>query len=149
MPLMVAVPFLFISGVVFGYLIVVPAAVKFLQNFHADSYDILIQARDYYKFTIMIMGAMGLLFQMPVAIVAITRLGILTTRQLRKNRRYAILVIAIIAMLMPGQDPVTMLSMMVPMLVLYEVSILASAFLDRQARRRAAARPAEPALDDF
>jgi sec-independent protein translocase protein TatC len=135
-PLMAAVPFLFMCGVVFGYLIVLPAAVKFLQNFNADSYDILIQARDYYKFAIMIMAAMGLLFQMPVAILAITRLGIITTRQLRRNRRYAILIIAIIAMLMPGQDPVTMLSMMVPMLVLYEVSILASAILDRRAARR-------------
>ena len=52
---------------------------------------------------------MGLLFQIPVGILAVTRLGIVTPRQLRKNRRYAILVIAVVAMLLPGQDPVTML----------------------------------------
>jgi len=88
---------------------------------------------------------MGLLFQMPIVILAVTRMGILSTTQLRKNRRYAILVIAVIAMLMPGQDPVTMLSMMLPMIVLYEGSILLASLLDRRAAR---ARAREAAGDD-
>jgi sec-independent protein translocase protein TatC len=75
----------------------------------------------------------------------VTRLGIVTTRQLRRSRRYAILVIAVIAMVLPGQDPVTMLLMMTPMYVLYEGSILMSWLLDRRARR--ARDDAEPALD--
>jgi sec-independent protein translocase protein TatC len=66
-----------------------------------------------------------------------------STRQLSKNRRYAILVIAIIAMLLPGQDPVTMTLQMVPMYALFEGSILLSWFMDRRARRSADA-PAEP-----
>jgi sec-independent protein translocase protein TatC len=135
LPLMLMVPFLFYAGVSFGYYIVLPAAVNFLQNFNDDNYDILLQARDYFKFAIMVLAAMGLLFQMPVVILAVTRMGIISVRQLRQNRRYAILVIAVIAMLMPGQDPVTMLSMMVPMLVLYEGSILLASLLDRRARR--------------
>jgi sec-independent protein translocase protein TatC len=135
LPLMVMVPFLFLSGVVFAYFIVLPAAVNFLQNFNDDNYDILIQARDYYKFAVMILAVMGLLFQLPVAILAVTRLGIVSTRQLRANRRYAILIIAVVAMLLPGQDPVTMLSMMVPLLVLYEFSILLASVLDRRAAR--------------
>jgi sec-independent protein translocase protein TatC len=122
-----------------------PAAVNFLQNFNDDNYDILLQARDYYKFAIMVLAAMGLLFQMPIVILAVTRMGILSTTQLRKNRRYAILVIAVIAMLMPGQDPVTMLSMMLPMIVLYEGSILLASLLDRRAAR---ARAREAAGDD-
>ena len=60
---------------------------------------------------------MGLLFQLPVVILAVTRMGILTPAQLRKHRRYAILVIAIVAALLPGGDPVTMLLMMFPILV--------------------------------
>jgi sec-independent protein translocase protein TatC len=135
LPLMLMVPFLFYAGVVFGFYIVLPAAVNFLQNFNDDNYDILLQARDYFKFAIMVLAAMGLLFQMPVVILAVTRMGIISVRQLRRHRRYAILIIAIIAMLMPGQDPVTMLSMMVPMLVLYEVSILLASLLDRRADR--------------
>jgi sec-independent protein translocase protein TatC len=135
LPLMLMVPFLFLGGVVFAYFLVLPAAVNFLQNFNDDNYDILLQARDYYKFAVMVLGIMGLLFQMPIGILAVTRLGIISTRQLRANRRYAILVIAIVAMFMPGQDPVTMLFMMAPLLVLYEVSILMATLLDRRAER--------------
>jgi sec-independent protein translocase protein TatC len=149
LPLMVMVPILFLSGVVFAYFLVLPAAVNFLQNFNDDNYDILIQARDYYKFAVMILAVMGLLFQLPVAILAVTRLGIVSTGQLRANRRYAILIIAIVAMLLPGQDPVTMLSMMLPMVVLYEGSILLAALLDRRAARARAREEAAgaPATD--
>jgi sec-independent protein translocase protein TatC len=129
------VPFLFIAGVAFGYLLVLPAAVRFLQHFNDDQYDILIQARDYYKFAVMILGVMGLLFQMPIVIIGVTRVGIVSTRTLRANRRYAILIIAVIAMVLPGQDPVTMLSMMLPMIVLFEVSILWASLLDRRKER--------------
>jgi len=139
LPLMVMVPFLFYAGVVFAYFLVLPAAVDFLQNFNDDNYDVLLQARDYNRFAIMVMGVMGLLFQLPVLILAVTRMGILTPAQLRKNRRYAILVIAVVAALLPGGDPVTMLLMMFPILFLYEGSILLASLLDkRSARARAA-----------
>jgi sec-independent protein translocase protein TatC len=136
LPLMVMVPFLFYAGVIFAYFLVLPAAVNFLQNFNDDNYDILLQARDYYKFAVMLLAAMGLLFQLPVVILAATRMGIVSVAQLRAGRRYAIVIIAVVAMLLPGTDPVTMLSMMVPMLVLYEASILLAAALDRRATRR-------------
>ena len=148
LPLMVMVPFLFIGGVVFAYFLVLPAAVNFLQNFNDDNYDILLQARDYYKFAVMVLAVMGLLFQMPIGILAVTRMGIVSTRQLRANRRYAILVIAIVAMLMPGQDPVTMMFMMAPLLVLYEVSILMATVLDRRAERARAREEAALADED-
>jgi sec-independent protein translocase protein TatC len=144
LPLMLMVPFLFIAGVAFGYLLVLPAAVRFLQHFNDDQYDILIQARDYYKFAVMILGVMGLLFQMPIAIIGVTRVGIVSTRTLRANRRYAILIIAVIAMVLPGQDPVTMLSMMLPMIVLFEVSILWASVLDRRKERALARAGALP-----
>jgi sec-independent protein translocase protein TatC len=142
-PLMLMVPFLFYAGVVFAYFFVLPAAVNFLQNFNDDSFDVLLQARDYYKFSIVVLGVMGLLFQLPIVILAITRMGILTPAQLRKNRRYAILIIAILAALLPGGDPVTMLLMMLPILLLYEGSILLAALLDRRAARAAAREEAE------
>ena len=141
-PLMLMVPFLFYAGVVFAYFLVLPAAVDFLQNFNDDNYDVLLQARDYNKFAVMVMGVMGLLFQLPVVILAITRMGIVTPQQLRKQRRIAILVIAVLAALLPGGDPVTMLLMMFPILVLYEGSILLAALLER---REARAREREEA----
>ena len=146
-PLMILVPFLFYAGVIFAYYLVLPAAVDFLQNFNDDSFDVLLQARDYYKFSVMVLAAMGAMFQLPLVILAITRMGIMTPRQLRKNRRYAILVIAVIAALLPGGDPVTMLLIMLPILALYEGSILLAALLDRRDQRRAAEREAEEAAD--
>ena len=145
LPLMLAVPFLFVAGVLFGYLMILPPALRFLQNFNDESFDVLIQARDYYSFSIMILVAMGLLFQIPIAILAATRMGIVDTRQLRQGRRYAFLVIAVVAMLLPGQDPVTMLMMMVPMYVLYEGSILIAATFDRRQRRARDREAAEEA----
>ena len=148
MPLMAMVPFLFVGGVVFAYYFVLPNAINFLQNFNDDNYDILLQARDFYKFSIMVLMVMGVLFQVPIGILAVTRVGIVTTAQLRKNRRYAILVIAILAMLLPGQDPITMLLMMAPLIVLFEGSILLASLLDRRAERAAAREDAELAIDD-
>ena len=80
---MLGIPFLFIGGVVFGYLIVVPRAIEFLQNFNTDAFDVLIQAQPYYKFVLMLLIAMGLLFQIPVAIIAVTRVGIVSTSPAR------------------------------------------------------------------
>jgi sec-independent protein translocase protein TatC len=137
LPAMLVVPILFIGGVVFGYFTVVPRAIEFLQNFNTDAFDVLIQAQPYYRFVLMLLIAMGLLFQIPVALVAVTRVGIVSTDQLRHNRRYAILAIAVAAMLLPGQDPITMGMMMAPMYVLFEASILFSWLLDRRAGRAA------------
>jgi sec-independent protein translocase protein TatC len=148
LPLMAMVPFLFIAGVVFAYYMVLPNAINFLQNFNDDNYDILLQARDYYRFSIMVLIAMGIAFQVPIGILAVTRVGIVTPRQLRKNRRYAILVIAILAMLLPGQDPVTMLILMAPLIVLFEGSILLAALFDRRAERARAREEAELAASD-
>jgi sec-independent protein translocase protein TatC len=131
MPLLMMVPFLFIAGVVFGYYVVLPAALKFLLHFNTDQFRVEIRARDYYGFVTMTLIACGLLFQIPVGILGLNRLGIVTPRQLRKNRRYAILAIAVLAMLLPGIDPVSMLIEMVPMIVLYELSILLAAAFGR------------------
>jgi sec-independent protein translocase protein TatC len=132
-PLLMMIPFLFIAGVVFGYYVVLPAALRFLLHFNTDQFRVEIRARDYYSFVTTTLIACGLLFQIPVGILGLNRLGIVTPRQLRKNRRYAILVIAVIAMLLPGVDPISMLIEMVPMIVLYELSILLATAFGRPA----------------
>ena len=142
LPMMALVPFLFYAGVLFAYFVVLPNAINFLQNFNDDQFDILIQAKDLYQFSVMVLLALGALFQIPVAILLLTRAEIVSVQQLRQNRRYAILVIAILAMFLPGTDPVTMLLCMAPLLVLYEGSILLAALL---ARRSAATT--DPDLD--
>jgi sec-independent protein translocase protein TatC len=130
-PFLVLVPFLFIAGVVFGYLVVLPAAIKFLLHFNSDQFRIQVRAREYYGFATMTLLAMGVVFQVPMGILALTRLGIVSVRQLRKNRRYAYFVLAVVAMLLPGTDPVTMLVELAPLIVLYEFSILLARFFGR------------------
>jgi sec-independent protein translocase protein TatC len=142
LPLLVMVPFLFAAGVVFGYFVVVPAAIKFLLHFNESEFNIQIRAREYYSFVAMALVSLGVLFQIPVGIVAATRLGITTPRQLRRHRRHAIVVIAVIAMLLPGTDPITMLISMVPLLVLYELSIVLASVLGRPQTERLASAPA-------
>jgi Tat protein translocase TatC len=124
LPFLLAVPFLFIAGVVFAYFVVIPAATQFLLNFNASEFNIEVRAREYYSFFALTCISIGVLFQIPIGILAVTRLGIITPEQLGRNRKYAILVIAIIAMLLPGTDPVTMLISMLPLVVLFEVSLL-------------------------
>jgi sec-independent protein translocase protein TatC len=138
-PFLMAAPLLFLAGVVFGYFVVLPAAVKFLQNFNDDQFNIQVRAREYYSFFGTTLLSVGVLFQAPIGILSLTRLGIVTTKQLSENRRYAVLVIAVIAMLLPGTDPVTMLLSMLPLLVLFEGSLLIARLLDRGDAKRAAA----------
>jgi sec-independent protein translocase protein TatC len=123
-PLMLMVPVLFVGGAAFGYFLVLPAAVKFLLHFNADEFNTQIRARDYYYFVTTTLLACGIVFQMPVIILAMTRLGIVDAEKLAKNRRYAILICAVVAAALPGVDPVSMLLEMLPLVVLYELSIL-------------------------
>jgi sec-independent protein translocase protein TatC len=124
LPLLLMVPALFLVGVAFAYFVVMPAAIKFLLNFNDTQFNTQLRAREYYSFFATTLLAGGIIFQVPVGILAVTRLGIVKVDQLRKNRRYAYLVIAIVAAALPGVDPITMLIEMVPLIVLYELSIL-------------------------
>ncbi len=132
LPLMLMVPVLFIAGAAFGYFVVLERAVQFLQNFNDDSFDILLQAKDYFKFAVLFVAGVGLLFQIPVGVLAITRLGIFTPRQLAKNRGYVILGIAVLAAVAtPTPDPFTMSIAMAPLIVLFELSILLARWIGR------------------
>ncbi|MBA2637952.1 MAG: twin-arginine translocase subunit TatC [Solirubrobacterales bacterium] len=142
LPLMLLVPVLFIGGVLFGYFVVLQRAIAFLQNFNDDDFDILVQAREYYRFSILFLAAIGLLFQIPVGVLAVTRSGWVTPRQLRKNRGYVILgIAALAAVATPTPDPITMLLAMGPLIILFELSILLALWLDR-------ARPLDPDVPD-
>jgi sec-independent protein translocase protein TatC len=129
--LMLAIPALFAVGVVFGYFVVLPAAVHFFQNFNSGQFNVLVQASQYYHFAATTLIAMGLIFQVPVAILAATRAGIATPRQLRRNRRWAILACAAVAAFLPG-DAVTMLLETVPLYLLFEFSVLIATIVERR-----------------
>jgi sec-independent protein translocase protein TatC len=123
-PFLIATPILFVAGVAFAYFVVLPAAIKFLLNFNEAEFAIEVRARDYYRFLGVMCIALGVLFQIPIGVLAITRLGIVTPRQLAENRRYVILGISIVAAALPGGDPVSMILIMIPLILLYEASIV-------------------------
>jgi sec-independent protein translocase protein TatC len=133
LPLLAAIPLLFAGGVLFGYFVVLPAAVRFFVNFNAGEFNNLVQANQFYKFAATILLAMGLVFQVPVLILGATRLEIVTVEQLRRNRRYALVACAAVAAFLPG-DLVTLMFETVPLYLLYEASILIAAFVDRGRR---------------
>jgi len=124
MPLLLLIPALFIAGIAFGYFVVLPAATGFLLNFNEAQFNIQVRAREYYGFFAQTLLACGLVFQVPVGILAVTRLGIVKVEQLTGNRRYAYLGCALLAAALPGVDPVSMLIETAPLIALYELSII-------------------------
>lgn len=132
LPLMLGAPFLFAGGVVFAYFLVLPPAISFLQNFNDQSFDVLIQAKDYYRFAIFTLLALGLCFQIPLGALALGRVGIINRRMLTSNWRIAVVGIAILAALLPGVDPVTTSLCMIPLFFLYGLSILLVGFAERR-----------------
>jgi sec-independent protein translocase protein TatC len=135
MPFLIMAPLLFMAGVVFGYFVVLPAATKFLLNFNQSQFNIQVRAKDYYSFFTVTLGAMGLIFQLPIGILAVTRLGIATPKQLAQNRRYAYVIIAVVAMVLPGTDPVSMVLEMAPLIVLFEASLILARVVGRPPER--------------
>jgi sec-independent protein translocase protein TatC len=141
LPLMLLAPALFLAGLAFGYFAVLPAAVKFLLNFNDSQFNVQVRARDYYGFFSTTLLACGIIFQLPLAILAVTRLGIIRIDQITANRRYAYLICAVVAAALPGVDPISMLIEMVPLLALFELSILIARAFNRPGERGGAAAP--------
>jgi sec-independent protein translocase protein TatC len=141
LPILLIAPVLFLAGVAFAYFVVMPAAVRFLLDFNDSQFNVQVRARDYYSFFSMTMLAGGVIFQLPLAILAVTRLGIVSVAQLSANRRYAYLAIAVVAAALPGVDPVSMLIEMVPLLALYELSILLARAFGRPRATGGMAKP--------
>jgi sec-independent protein translocase protein TatC len=123
-PMMLLVPVLFIAGVLFCYFVVLTPAMHFLLNFNADEFNTQVRARDYYSFVTLLMLAMGIAFQIPVGILVACKLRITNPQQLRRGRRYAALVIVVLAAMLPTIDPLSLILESIPMYLLYELSIL-------------------------
>jgi sec-independent protein translocase protein TatC len=132
--------FLAAGGLAFGYFVVLPAALRFLTNYNSKQLHYVPQAKPYLGFCVHVLLAMMIVFELPVFLVGLTRLGILTTNKLRKNRRMGYFACGVVGMAVaPSVDPVTTTLQAVPLFVLFEGSIWLCAFLDRRARRLGAA----------
>jgi sec-independent protein translocase protein TatC len=134
---------LFAAGVAFAYWVVLPRALGFLTSFNADLFDIQLRASYYYSFVSLALLGIGLIFELPVFVLALVRLGVVTSAQLRHNWRVGVAIVVIVAALLPTVDPVSLAFEVVPLLILYALSVgLATVFEKRWAA--SGALPQEP-----
>lgn len=140
LPYAAATTFLFIGGVVFGYFIVLPIGLKFMLGYGGEQFNQILQAERYVNFVSMFLLAFGAVFELPLIMLLLAWAGIVDHVRMRKVRKYAIVVEAVVAMVFtPSQDPVSMILMLVPLIILYEVGIwLAKLAAKRRARQEMA-----------
>ena len=133
-----------VGGITFGYWVALPAAVHFLTNYDKPHYTILIRAKDYYSFAAIVLLAVAVVFEVPVFVLALVRLRIVTAAKLRKSWRGGTVLMAAIAVALPGVDPVTTTLEMIPLMALYFLAIGLATILEPRWR---AASSQEPAVD--
>jgi len=119
-------------GMAFAYFVVLPTAIPFLLNFDSDLYNAQVRAKDYYSFAIVTILACGILFELPIFILGLVRLGIVSTTRLRRNQRMGIGMCIIVVVLLPGVDFVSTALEAAAVLLLYEGSIWAAVFFERR-----------------
>jgi sec-independent protein translocase protein TatC len=133
------------AGIAFGYWVALPAAVHFLTNYDTHQFNIQIRARDYYSFTSMVLLALGIVFELPIFVLGLVRLRIVTAARLRRGWRVGVVAVALLAVVLPGVDPVTTLAEMAPLMALYFISVALAGVFER--RWNAVQRPLEPAAE--
>ncbi len=128
---------LFAAGVLMAYYLALPVTLRFLLFFGTDYFDPMLRAGDYFGFVTKLLMAFGVLFELPVVIMILSALGLVTPAFLRAKRRHAIVIITILASLLSPGDVVTVTAMMmIPMVFLYEFSIILSVVITRRRRAR-------------
>jgi sec-independent protein translocase protein TatC len=123
---------LFAAGLAFGYFVVLPKAIEFLTAYDDELYDIQVRASYYFSFVAIMLLAIALFFELPIFILALVRLGVVTSSQLRRNRRFLLVGAVILAVLLPTVDPVSLVLELVPLILLIEGSIWASVLLEKR-----------------
>ena len=123
---------LFVLGLAFAYRVALPAAVHFLTNYDNNLYNVQVRAQSYYSFALTVLVAVGLVFEVPVFVVALVRLRIVASERLRRSWRVGLAVMAVIGAALPGYDPVTTLMEMLPLMALYLLSVGLATVLERR-----------------
>jgi sec-independent protein translocase protein TatC len=122
---------LFLAGVAFGYFVVLPIGTQFLLNWDTERFDPIITAQSYLPFVTRFLLAFGIVFELPAATYVAAKLELVDAPLLKKYRKHAIIANTVLAAaLTPGQDPYSMLLMAVPMIVMYEISIIIARYVN-------------------
>jgi sec-independent protein translocase protein TatC len=132
---------LLVVGISFGYRVALPAALSFLVHYDASIYEVRVRASDYVSFALLVLAACGAVFELPIVVLGLVRVGALTSAKLRSNRKIGYFLVAVLAVALPGVDPVTTAIEAIPLAILFESSIWLSVAFER----RWAAAAASPA----
>ncbi len=131
-----AVFFLFVTGLVFGYVLFIHLIVPFLLSLNDGMFNELFTVDKYFKFMFKVLIPFALLFEIPIVTMFLTSLGILNPAFLRKSRKYAYLILLVVGALITPPDIFLQLIVALPLFILYEVSIYLSAFVERRKRKK-------------
>ena len=126
---------LFAGGVAFGYYVLLPRALDFLTNFNEDQFDVQLRASYYFSFVTAVLIGVSVVFELPIFILTLVRLRILTAARLKRNRRLGIVLIVLVAVLLPTVDPVSLAFEVMPLLLLFELSIWVASYMERRWER--------------
>jgi sec-independent protein translocase protein TatC len=129
---------LFVTGVLFCYVIVLPKALSFLVDYDSELYTEQIRASYFLSFVALTLLAAGIAFEMPIFVLGLVRLGVLSSDLLRRNRRIGYVAMLAFAILLPTVDPVSLVFETVPLLILYELSIWIAVLMEKRWERAAA-----------
>jgi len=145
-PVLIFGAFLFLAGVALAFFGLIPLTLRFLLGVQSTVITPMISANEYFGFAIGFSLVMGAVFEMPIVVLALTALGLVTPAMLARYRRHAIVICLVAsAFITPGQDPLTLAAVFLPLVGLYEVSIICSHFVYRRRQRREAELEAERA----
>jgi len=132
----IAAVFLFYGGIVFTYFLILPFAVKMLLSFTPQDMTNVISASKYLSFVILFSLGMGIMFELPIIVMILSRFGIISPALLIQKRKYAIVLIWITAAMITPPDILTQAMLSIPIMILYEISILISKFIIKQNKKR-------------
>jgi sec-independent protein translocase protein TatC len=136
-PILIGMVALFLAGVSLSYFVVLPLTLQFLMSIESTALTPLISATEYFDFAISMCVAFGVVFEVPIAILALTALGLITPQFLAKYRRHAIVVcLTASAFITPGADPYSLFALAIPLYVLYELSVFVARLVYRKRARR-------------
>jgi len=132
LPVVFLCSFFFIGGALFGYFIVFPFGFKFFLGFATEFIRPLPSMKEYFSFASKMLIAFGVVFEMPLIITLFSRLGLISVEFLKKNRKYAILLFFIVGAILTPPDVITQIMMAVPLMFLYEISIIGARVFARK-----------------